>query len=211
MGLKVKNDGNKKLRTPIPAGGKQAVCVGYVDMGTHDWVTQHGPKTGHLVRIFFDVPQHRVEMNGKSLPMRTSVEMTLSLYEKARLYKFLASWKGAKKLGPADIDGFDFDSLVGRPARITIVHTPSKKDPEVVYDDVDGVEPSDPEKPTAVLETDPIRYSIENADGTFNPPGRIVPHYIRNKIAQSHEAKKAGWVYNREDPIYKADADDTPF
>lgn len=221
MGLKATNDSRPK-REPIPAETHAAVCVGYVDLGTQSAKDFKGnPTEKRRVMIFWDIPEVRVDYNGKSMPSRISNRYTLSLYEKANLRKMLDVWNGSP-LKPDEIQSFDLDKLINRPAMIQVQHKPKPSKPGEVYENVVAVNPPYKGIPRPQMETDAIKYQIEDdATGEFVVPGDNIPRWIKKIIADSYEAKKAGWKYDAEadkaaaqgqaEADHESEVDETPF
>lgn len=196
MGLKAMNTGGKK-REPIPAGTHVAVCVGYADLGTQTETFQGQTKEQRRVMIFWDIPEERMEIDGKSLPKRISARYTLSLYEKSTLRKMLDAWKG-ESLTPDELTGFDLDNLINRPAMLQVVHKPNPKKPGEVFVNVNTVLPLFKGIPRPAMEVEPIKYEIEGPTGVFMIPGDDIPRWIRTIISESYEAEKAGWEFDAE-------------
>lgn len=196
MGLKAMNTGGKK-REPIPAGTHVAVCVGYTDLGTQTEMVKGQKKEQRRVMIFWDIPEERMEIDGKSLPKRISCRYTLSLYEKATLRKMMDSWKG-EPLTADELAGFDLDNLINRPAMLQVIHKPNERKPGEVYANVNAVLPLFKGIPRPAMETEPIKYEIEGPNGIFVIPGDDIPRWIKNIIKDSYEAKKAGWTFDAD-------------
>lgn len=105
---------------PMPEGPAAAVCDMMVDLGLQE--TNFGVK--HQVYIRFQVPEHRVEIDGESKPAIIGQTFTLSMSEKSNLRPLLEGWRG-KKFSAEEVRGFDITKVAGQPAYINIVHNES--------------------------------------------------------------------------------------
>ena len=214
MGLKATNDGGTK-REPIPAETHVAVCVGYVDLGTQTSDFQGQSKEQRRVMLFWDIPEVRVDYNGKSMPARISNRYTLSMYEKAGFRKMLDVWNGAP-LTADEMQSFDLDKLINRPAMLQVQHKPNLKKPGSVYENVVAVNPLFKGIPRPQMETPAIKYEIEDPEtGDLVTPGDTSPRGVKTIISESYEAEKAGWKFDaaadKAAAQAKADGAETPF
>ena len=107
------DDGNFKK---VPAGTHQAVCVDVVDLGMVTRKSQWGEKTQHQIRIVWQVPDEA----DPAKPFMVSRQYTLSLWEKANLFKDLESWRG-KKFTEKELEGFDVETVITANALLTVV------------------------------------------------------------------------------------------
>jgi hypothetical protein len=209
MGLTISSGGGN--RTPLPlieAGFHRAVCCGYADLGTQT-VTYNGEtKVSRRVLVFFSLPDSRIDVDGKSMPRQISQRYTMSIHEKATLRKVLDTWAGRSMTRDEEAK-FDFDSLIGRAATLTIAHRP-KKDGSM-FASIAAVGPHDKRFPTPTLEIDPIRYET-CPGGKFVAPTEAIPAWVRAVISESAEAKKAGYtVSDAPAPAAKVDDDEVPY
>ncbi len=110
MKLKTSN-GNFK---PCPEYTGPAVCVDATPTKTVQ--TQYGPK--EKFRFVFEIG----ETKDDGTPWCVwSAPFTPSYHENSALRPFLRKWMG-RELSPAEVEKFDVDELVGRPAHITVIH-----------------------------------------------------------------------------------------
>ncbi len=120
--------------TPAPEGLWPAVCVDVVDLGMV--MTTWGEK--HKCRIVWELsekmPDGRLFIASK--------QYTLSLHEKASLYKDLKSWRG-RPFTPEELDAFDVEKVLGAPCQVLI--TQEEKD-GMVYGNVTTIMKASPEK-----------------------------------------------------------------
>lgn len=100
-----------KTFTPPPEGVWPAVCVDVVDLGMIQG--QWGAK--HKCRILWEISEKMPD--GK--PFIAAKMYTVSLNEKASLFKHLKSWRG-KPFTAEELTGFDLEKLIGAPCQLVI-------------------------------------------------------------------------------------------
>jgi hypothetical protein len=93
----------------------QAVCVDVTPLKK----TQSSYGERETFRLVFETAELRQNGSPFLLFIRT---FTPSLHEKAALRAFLKQWMG-RDLTTAEQNEFDTDSLIGRPARVSVVHS----------------------------------------------------------------------------------------
>jgi hypothetical protein len=121
MGLIVTENSGTKF-PPVPQGTHQAVCYGLVDIGTH-----HNPKfdkSSHECIIMWEIPDERITVKDNDVPRTISKKYTLSLGEKANLYKDLISWRG-KTFSQQELEGFDLKNILGVNCMLQVIHNES--------------------------------------------------------------------------------------
>lgn len=124
-----------------------AVCAFVVDLGMYP--DQHFGKVTHRVMFCFEIEQKMAD----GRPFMLSKEYTLSLFEKATLFKHLTSWKGSP-LSAEELKGFDLETRVGKPCRLNVIHRTAKSGS--VYANIDAVLPPDKKaEPLKVFATEP--------------------------------------------------------
>ena len=207
---------------PVEPGSWPAVCVGYADLGTQSSTFDGQAVVAEKVLIFWDIPDQRIAWQGKDMPRRISARYTLSLGAKANLRKVLEAWRG-KEFTSAELAGFDLDKLIGAPCLLNITHRPRKDGG--VFGAVSTIMALPRGMPTPHMEVEPVRYLCRNeTTGEFVLPGEAIPPWVREIIAESREAKQAGWTYRREHgesaaatvastpaPVPVVEDDDIPF
>lgn len=109
---------------PVPEGVHHAVCYGVYDLGTH--INEMFGKAERKVLICWEIPEERIELEGKdgkmrNLPRGVSKKYTLSLGKKANLRKDLESWRN-KAFTAEELAGFDLEKLLKVNCMIQIVH-----------------------------------------------------------------------------------------
>ena len=196
MGLNARNSGNEDF--PLcPAGTFVGRCYMVIDLGLQESSYQGVDSLQHKVRIGWELPTELMD-NGK--PWKIGKEYTLSLNEKANLYKDLISWRGAAfsaaELDPEG-DGFDIFRVKGAPCQLTVIHKESGTTKKS-YANVIGVSKLMKGAACADLTAAYQTFSFDD-DGT---PEDHIDEWIRKKIG---EAKYSSWDdYNRAN---KADPD----
>ena len=99
---------------PCPEYTGPAVCVDATPTKTVQ--TKFGPK--EKFRFVFEI----AETKDDGTPWCVwSAPFTPSYHENSALRPFLRKWMG-RELSPAEVEQFDVDELVGRPAQITVIH-----------------------------------------------------------------------------------------
>lgn len=116
--------------TPTPAGVHKAVCFRFVDLGTQEDDGPFGHQVRRQIMISWELPDHRVEVDGKDLPMIHNQYYTWSMHEKANLRQALENWRG-KTFSNADLagppDGFNTKNLIGVGCQLHIMHNEQGK------------------------------------------------------------------------------------
>lgn len=123
-----------KEKAPIMEEGiHAAVCSKVVDLGI-----QYSPIYNNSypkVRIFWEVPDQTLEINGQIVNREISKDFTSSLNEKSKLRQFLQSWRG-KAFTPEELQGFDLRKILGAGCQIQVLHRASEKG---IYANVENV------------------------------------------------------------------------
>jgi hypothetical protein len=121
-----------KSYTPPPEGMWHAVCVDVVDLGMVNG--QWGEK--HKCRIVWELNQKMSD----GRPFTAQKQYTISLHEKASLYKDLKAWRG-KPFTTEELEGFDVEKVIGAPCQLVITH--EEKD-GMVYGNITAIIKADP-------------------------------------------------------------------
>lgn len=110
---------------PIPADNHVGVCIGVLDMGTHEESFQGGPaRVVRKIKVQFELPGV-VRTDGKAAII--SATYNCSMNEKATFRKVLDAWLG---VGWTDLyRGRPWDFLIGLPAMVLVESGPGKRDP----------------------------------------------------------------------------------
>lgn len=122
MSLVVKETGGVGA-APIEPGSYPARCVGVVDLGV-----QHNEFTGkdqEKVRLIFELPSERVQVEGEDKPRWLSKPYTASLHEKSSLRQDLDAWRG-RAFTPEELAGFDLSNVLGAPCLLSVTRQEGK-------------------------------------------------------------------------------------
>jgi hypothetical protein len=191
MGLKARKPEGSNDIEPIAAGVHQAICIRYYDLGTHHYEWNNKEISSRKVLLMWEVPDERIEIDGRDLPRALSKEYTLSLHKKAKLRSDLESWRG-KGFTDRELEGFDLDNILGKNCMLNVVHNETEK---AVYANIASVMPlmksmekKQPENQIEYFSFDDAK--IEIPDNT--------PEWIITKIKDSDE-----WAAF-SDPNYEA-------
>lgn len=172
---------NKKKSDPIPKGLHQVVLFGVIDIGTQPSRNPAHPDKRKAI-FLFELPHETKVFDGKEERRVISRSLSLSMSEKATLFKFLSGWLGEKPK-----TGFDLRSLIGKNGQANVVHSPSKSDPNTIYANLDSV--------VALAKgMQAVAPSRETITFTIPPGGPIdipsyMPEWIADKIRESAEFK----------------------
>jgi hypothetical protein len=201
-------------RELIPPGNYIARCYSVIHIGHVEDQWKGQPKIMNKVRIAWEIPELMRTFDEKvgPQPMSISKEYTLSTGEKANLRKMLASWRG-KDFTEDEAKGFDVLTVAGACCMINIIHKKSAAGND--YEDVISVA----KKPASIkcppLINKLLIWDFEKFDAILL---ECLPGYVRDKIKQSAEYKKATDPTNTdatsnftEDTKTGDDDDDLPF
>lgn len=177
MGLVARKPEGKDI-DPIEAGPHQAICIRYYDLGTH--YQEIFDTSSRKVMIMWEIPDSRIEVEGKDLPRAISREYTLSLHKKANLRTDLESWRG-KTFSEPELEGFNLDKVLGTNCMLNIIHKTNDKG---TFANVTGVMPlmknmekKEPENPLVYFSFDDAEIEIP----------KDTPQWIEDKIKTSEE------------------------
>lgn len=127
-----------------------AVCAFAFDLGQYP-DPRYG-KVSHKVILAWELEQKMSD----GRPFMLSREYTLSLFEKALLFKHLTSWKGAP-LSALELKGLDLESLVGKACRLMVIHHQASNGK--TYANIDSVLPPDKKAaPLAITNKEPPKW-----------------------------------------------------
>lgn len=113
---------------PAPDGEHNAVCVDLVDLGMME---NFEGKMQHKCRVVWEID--KTMEDGRRFTVGKTY--TVSLHERANLYKDLVSWRG-RDFTEEELAAFSMAKLLGAPCRLYIVHDERKGD---VYANVANV------------------------------------------------------------------------
>ncbi len=105
-----------------PEGTFAAVCIDEIDLGKVKTTFNGDERERNMVRLLWQIDED--DKDGKPYVVRQ--DYTASLDEKAKLRKHLQAWRG-RSFTPAELMGFDLESVVGVGCLISIVHATGRK------------------------------------------------------------------------------------
>lgn len=178
MSLTVKETGGGAGMAPIEAGSYPARCVGVIDLGIQH--NDFNDKDQEKVRLVFELPTERTQVDGEDKPRWLSKPYTASLHEKATLRRDLDAWRG-KPFTPEELAGFDLANVLNAPCLLTVINVEGKNGGS--YAKISGV--SRPMKGMEVppLENAPIKFDMdaEDADEVL----KSLPNWMQEEVKKS--------------------------
>lgn len=190
-----------KPRKLLPAGAHVARCVGVVDLG-HQQTNWQGVKdVKHQILLGFEIPEERIEIDGKDLPMFISSTYTLSLYKESRLAKQLSSWRG-KAFTDEEAKAFQVAKLLGVSCMLSVEHTEKEGK---TYSNIGAITKLHAKLECPPQENPSLHYEIEM--GESGAAYEALPKWIKAKIAQSLERQP---IEHATPEIQTAPSDEEP-
>lgn len=192
MSIIAENNGGKSI-APMNAGTYTARCYSMIHIGTIDEQILNKPiQWINKVHLTFEIPTEKFvfdESRGAESRV-VGKEFTLSMNEKAKLRKFLESWRG-QAFTDEQAKSFDVTKLLNVPCLVNIIHKTSAKGN--VYVEIATV--SSPVAGMTVPELTNKLFEFNFNTGLEKFPD--VPKFIREKIVRSKE-------WNAIDPVTRA-------
>jgi len=198
MGLTLTSE-NKN--TGIEPDVYSAICYAIYDLATQE-PSSDKFKPAHKVALLFELPDLRINIDGKDLPKGMSLIATASLHEKANLRKMLASWRG-KDFTEDELKGFELRNVLGKPCRLNIVHNAKGK---AVVDSILRAAKGQPDKAE-----NPLVYCDWQANDEI--PAHA-PEWVVRMIHASQEwraLEQSSAMLNEVHEVDDDKADDLPF
>ena len=188
MGIVASSEGGSDYE-PIPEGLHDAICYAVYDLGTQENTTWN--KWQRKIVVVWELTNQRIkiERDGKELdlPRATSKQYTLSLSDKAHLRNDLEMWRG-KSFTNEELKGFDVSQLVGKAAKLQIVH---RQVNEKTYANIKAIIPSGGGNHNT--ENEQVVYEI-------GQPYDHLPKWVQEKVKQSREMMKPLIPENETEP-----------
>ena len=175
MSLTVSESGSKSFPL-LPEGSYVAICNMLVDLGMR--YNETYKNSTRKVRIGFELPEERIEVNGESVPRNIGSTYTASLNEKSILRRDLASWRG-RDFTAAELEEFNLRNIVGAPCLIQVIHKERNGNKYVNIASIMSL-PKGMAKPQ--LSEPPLVYDIDEDD-----PAMVngFPEWLKNMIVKS--------------------------
>ncbi len=183
----------------VPQGTHAAICYMVVDLGKQRTEWQGVERVQHKIYVRWELPDERMEVDGRSVPMSIGKRYTLSLGEKANLRADLESWRG-RAFTPEELKGFDVSKLLGVGCFVSVTHDERNGK---TYENVASVQ--------ALPKSYPRPERTENAHVLFDDEHRqnydALPAWLQKlvdeQVRDAPKAAAAGAGYD--------DIDDAPF
>lgn len=188
----------------IPEGVHIARCVSVIDLGTQLTTFEKKEKEVHQVRFEFEFPNLTYTFEDKDTKVEKTVTkvmgttFSVSLNSKAKMRKFLESWRG-KKFTEEELKWFNLWKVLWQVCQIQIIHSEDGK-----YANIENALPL--MKWISVPETDRelMTFSIlEDTKGKpiwFNEDSfEKLPEWLQNKIMESKEMKVITWNFSLDE------------
>jgi len=179
--MKISNKASGSTFEPHPEADCTAVCVDVTPLKSQE--TSFGKRD-----VFKLVFESGVLRDDDRPFLVWSRNFTPSLHEKSALRAFLKQWFG-RDLTAAELDEFDTESLIGRTARLSIVHNDYNGN---TYANIGLVRPDKSDSPLAPSgHYTRIEDREQDEDGKFRPAsgGGSTPDWRRTKV---HVGKHKG-------------------
>ncbi len=197
---------SKGSGTPaIEPGSYGARCYGMAHIGTVEDSYQGKKIKVNRVRIFWELPDEFIEIDGVMKPRHISKEYTLSLSDKANLKKDLEAWRG-KAFTKDELEAFDITGVVGVECMLSITNKTSETTKNT-YASVASV--SKPPKGMKIgklhedTETVVFAYALDKED--LKKEFLKLPEFVQDSVVTSVEWKEL----KIERPVAEAE-DETP-
>ena len=185
---------------PCPAGVHVAVCDLIADMGMI--LNRQSGKEQRKIFIRWQIPSQRVEWEDKKTgeihngPQRIGSRYTLSLSERALLYRDLVNWRGIP-FTEAERKSFDVFRVLGAGCLIQVTHKPDAQRPGKVFANVsaimrlpNGYERPNPDGPL-------VKYSDDEREQF-----ELLPKWLQAHIGmQQQAAATPSFVNDPSDPF----------
>lgn len=141
MGVTGSGKGGAPRALP-PTGLQKARCIWVIDYGTQEQIYKGIKKLVHKVSLTFELSEllHVFDEQKGEQPFVLSQRLTASVHEKAMARAFIEGWFG-RKLTPAEVERFDFATLLNKAGMVNIVIAPDKKDPNIKYANISSISP----------------------------------------------------------------------
>lgn len=164
---------------PVPRGSHMARLVAVTDLGLQPrppWGDQE-KKPCYRVRLTFELPKQRIEVDGESRPKWLDKELNVSTFENSNMVKFY------EVLDPDNVHKGDLTKLIGAPCAVIVVH--NEKDGNV-YDNIQDITPLMDGIEVPELENPPRVFDLSSPD---MEQWERLPKFLQDKIKSNLEFK----------------------
>lgn len=178
MALTVKDNGGARV-APMEAGTYPARCVGVIDLGVQ--YNEKWDKRQEKLRLIFEFPTERVEVDGADKPRWLSKKYTASLNEKSELYRDLCAWRGVP-FTPEELKGFDMRKLLGAPCVIGVVNQERNGN---TYTNITAISRAMKGMEVPPLENEPILFDMDGDAEEARAVFEKLPQWMRAEVETS--------------------------
>lgn len=170
-----------KQREPIPAGTQMARLVQVIDLGLQSQRPYQGQekRPAYEVRLTFEFPNARVEVDGESRPMWKSKVIKMSSHEKSTCRQWY------EKLDPTGKYRGDWSQLLEAPIFALIVHEMGKgENAGKMFDKIADIQP-----PMQGIDVPPLENpaTLFNLDSPDMEVFEEFPEWLKDKIKENLE------------------------
>ena len=180
MSLTASSKGGAPI-SPIEAGTHPAICYGLVDLGMQ--YSERYKNSSQKIVLMWELPDEKIEIDGKNVSRVISQTYTCSLNEKAVLRKDLASWRG-RDFTDEELAAFDLRNIVGKPCLLSIIH---KENNGSTYANVGGVMKMPKGMPTLEQTMKTIVFDLD--DSPLSDMANL-PEWLQKRIISSETYKE---------------------
>jgi len=203
MSLIAKEKGGSTMEL-IPQGIHLAKCISIIDLWTQSITFEKQEKEVHQVRFEFELPTEKYTYKDKETDEEKTgtriiwTNFTVSLNWKAKMKKFLESWRG-KKFTQEELDWFNLWKILWKTCQLQIIHSEDWK-----RANIENALPLMKWVEVPKCEREEVLFSIEE-DKKWKPTGfneeifNNLPEWLQNKIKESKEVKELYWITSIED------------
>lgn len=179
MALNMNNVANKSKKDfgRPKAGTSMARLVRIIDLGlqTRPDFNDESKAPAYLLRLTFELPNDRIDIDGESRPRWIDVEFPVSSHEKSKCFQ----WYNI--LDPENKFKGDWGKLIGVPCLVVIAHRESKGK---TYANVKNVMPTMEGLEVPPLENPSFVFDLTSPDiEKFN----VLPEWLQNKVKDNLE------------------------
>ena len=163
---------------PIPTGTYIAVCIGVVELGRQESVYNGKTRYTDKVRIIFEIPSQRIEVDGEEVPRWISRDFALTSAPNGNLRGFVQTWLG-KTFSDMDAGEFELFDLLGQQAMLSTVVSEDGK-----YANINSAIPLPDGMIAPPATSQFIKFDVEEWD---DDAFAALPEYLQKKIMNSME------------------------
>lgn len=178
------NDAKNKSRerveySPVARGSHMARLVGLVDLGLQPQRPYEGKAKppAYRIRLTFELPKQRIEINGESRPRWIDKEITFSTFENSNMVKFY------NVLDPDGTHKGDWRKLIGAECAVVVVHNEYQGK---IYDNIQDITPIMEGIEVPPLENEPRIFDLSSPD---MEQWERLPKFLQDKIKANLEFK----------------------